>query len=1092
MSPRLALPTALAISAILTPISFSPAFGQAVTATLIGTVTDITGGILPSAAVTITEINTGIARRVSTSEAGLYTQPYLPPGVYRVEIEREGFKRFVREGIIVNVASTVRVDATLEPGAVTEVVNVSADAPLLQTDRSDVNRTVTSQAVVELPVPNRSFQALVGLLPGVSPPVANFTAMEDPQRTTFYQANGQGNSANNVQVDGIDNNNPTLGLTIYIPPAEIIQEVNVSTSNFNAEFGRAGGAVLNVVTRGGTNEFHGSLFHFHRNRELRARNFFNFVPQQKPAFVRNQFGAAIGGPIVRNKTFFFGSFQGVTERRATTQLQTVPVEEWRQGNFSGVPGLTIHDPLTGNPDGSGRAPFANNVIPMTRFHPVASILSPLIPATNQPGLVNNLVGNVPFSLNGWNYDGRVDHNFNEKNSIFVKYNYSPYDVSQAALLGPRVGDGVVSNVFTHTASVNYNRQWTPTLLMEARAGYNRYRAEVNGDNVDDPLAGELPIANPNPDPISTRGIPRFNVTGMPGMGPQVFYPLVNTDNLFNFVNTWSKFVGRHTLKFGADVRRIRADRFQPQGLNFGPRGRFDYNPGTTALPGQNLGPFGDLGNSYAAFLIGAPDATYRTFQTVTPTNRLTQAFFFFHDSWQLTNKLTLDLGLRYEVHTTVKPRYAGGASNYDISNNSLIVAGFGEIGLSTNVDFDGNNWAPRVGLAYRLNDKTVIRTGYGTSYYTGRFGFTGGTLSTQFPVIYNVQEGVTGNFRIDGTQDSLPVVPFLDIPPNGVIAPAPNQGFFTVPRVNPIPFVHSYSFTIQRQLPAAIVADFAYVGTLGRRIPGQRELNFAMPGTGTAGLSFNQAFGRTASVADRSNSYNNNYNSLQINVQRRFTNGLAFGGAYTWSRALGIGDDQPGFTIPGFVRERHYGPAGFDRTHMVTINHLWELPFGKGKRSLNSGPASWILGGWQLNGILRFVTGTPFSIVANAGPCNCPGNGNFADVLRATTRLNGVGPGQLFFDTSAFAAPPANSFGNAGRNIVRGPGFGNYDFSIFRMFPIKERARLEFRSEFYNLTNTPRFGNPVGNVNAGNFGQITGTLNGEGERDIQFALRLVF
>jgi hypothetical protein len=1089
---RVTLRAALGLGVLLTASPTSPLYGQAVTATVLGTVSDVSGGVLPNATVVITEVNTGIARRISTSDEGLYTQPYLPPGVYKVEIERQGFKRFAREGIVVNVASTVRVDATMEPGAITEVVNVSAEAPLLQTDRSDVNRTVTAQAVVELPVPNRSFQALVGLLPGVSPPVANFTALEDPQRTTFYQANGQGNSANNVQVDGVDNNNPTLGLTIYIPPAEIIQEVNVSTSNFNAEFGRAGGAVLNVVTRGGTNEFHGSLFHFHRNRELRARNFFNFVPQPKPAFIRNQFGAAVGGPIVRNKTFFYGSFQGVTERRATTQLQTVPVDAWRQGNFSGTPGLVLHDPATGNADGTGRLPFANNVIPANRFHPVARILTPLIPGTNQPGLVNNLVGNVPFRLNGWNYDGRVDHNFNEKNSIFVKYNYSPYDVAQAAILGPRVGEGVVSNVFTHTASVNYNRQWSPTLLMEARAGYNRYRAEVNGDNIDDPLARELPIANPNPDPISTRGIPRFNVTGMPGMGPPVFYPLVNTDNLFNFVNTWSKFVGRHTVKFGADIRRIRADRFQPQGLNFGPRGRFDYNPGTTAIPGQALGPFGDLGNSYAAFLLGATDATYRTFQTVTPTNRLTQAFFFVHDSWQLTNKLTLDLGVRYEVHTTVKPRYAGGASNYDIANNSLVVAGFGDIGLSTNVDFDGNNWAPRIGLAYRLNDKTVIRTGYGTSYYTGRFGFTGGTLSTQFPVIYNVQEGVTGNFRVDGTQDSLPVVPFLDIPSSGVIAPAPNQGFFTVPRATPIPFVHSYSFTIQRQLPGAIIADLAYVGTLGRRIPGQRELNYALPGTGAGGLAFNRAFGRTASVAERANAYNNNYNSLQINVQRRFTNGLGFGGAYTWSRALGVGDDQPGFTIPGFVRERHYGPAGFDRTHMVTINHLWEVPFGKGKPYLNSGAGAWILGGWQLNGILRFVTGAPFSITANAGPCNCPGNGNFADVVRATSTLGGVGPGQLYFDTGAFAAPAANSFGNAGRNIVRGPGFGNYDFSVFRMFPIRERARLEFRSEFYNLTNTPRFGNPVGNVNAGNFGQITGTLNGEGERDIQFALRLVF
>ncbi len=1074
---------------LLTP---SLCWSQAVTANMVGTVTDTSGGLVAQAAVSITETNTGVTRKIRTNAVGIYSQPYLPPGLYRIEIENPGFKKFLREKIDINVATTVRIDAVLEPGQVTETVTVSAEAPLLQTDRADVSRTVTGQAVRELPVPNRSFQALVGLLPGVSVPVANFTALEDPQRTTFYQANGQGNSANNVQVDGIDNNNPTLGLTIYIPPAEAVQEVNISTSNYTAEFGRAGGAVVNVITRSGSNQFHGALFHFLRNRELRARNFFNFEPQAKPVFIRNQYGGTLGGPIVRNKTFFFGSFQGSNLRQATTQLNTIPVGDWRGGNFSGVPGLTIYDPASGNADGIGRTPFANNVIPQNRFHPVSRILTPLIPATNVPGLINNIVGNVGFLQNGYNYDGRVDHNFNERNSIFLKYNYSPYDVAQGALLGSRVGDGVISRVRTHTVSLNFNRQWSPTLLMEARAGYNRYFADVNGDNIDDPLATQLPIRNPNPDAISTRGIPRFNVSGMPGMGPPVVYPLVNSDNLFNWVNNWTKSAGKHTLKWGADIRRIRADRFQPQGLNFGPRGRFDYNPGTTAIPGQALGPFGTLGNSFAAFLLGAPDLTYRTFQTVTPTNRLTQAFFFFHDNWQISKRLTLDLGLRYEAHTTVKPRYAGGASNYDVNNNSLAVAGVGPIGLSTNVDFDANQFAPRLGIAYRLNEKTVLRTGYGLSYYTGRFGFTGGTLSTQFPVIYNIQEGVAGNFRVEGSADTLPAFSLVPIPQSGVISPAPNQGYFTVPRKNPIPMVHSYSFTIQRQLPGQMVLDAAFVGTLGRRIPGQRELNFSLPGQGAAGLTFNQRFGRTASVAERSNAYNNNYNGLQVNLQKRFNRGLSFQAAYTFSKTLGIGDDQPGFTIPSAVRQRHYGPAGFDRTHMLTLNHIWELPFGTGKRYAQTGPLRWIAGDWQIAGIARFVTGAPFSIVADAGPCNCPGNGNFADVLRATSILGGYGPGQLYMDTSAFAAPRPGTFGNGGRNIVPGPGFENYDFSVFRFFPIREKMRLEFRAEFYNLTNSPRFGNPVGNVNAGNFGQITGTLFGEGERDIQFALRLTF
>src|SRR5262245_17121666 len=285
------------------------AYSQAVTATLLGTVSDSSGAVVPDARIAITDQDTGVKRSVLTNGEGLYTQSFLPPGVYGVEVEKQGFKKIARSRVQITVASTVRVDFSLETGAVTETVQVTAESPLLQTDRSDVNRTVTSQVVRELPVANRSFQALVGLLPGVTPPVANFTALEDPQRTTFYQANGQGNSANNVQVDGVDNNNPTLGLTIYIPPAESVQEVNISTSNFNAEFGRAGGAVLNVVTRGGTNQFHGSAFEFNRVAALRARNFFNFVPQPKPALTRNQFGGTLGGPIRKNRTFFFGSYQ---------------------------------------------------------------------------------------------------------------------------------------------------------------------------------------------------------------------------------------------------------------------------------------------------------------------------------------------------------------------------------------------------------------------------------------------------------------------------------------------------------------------------------------------------------------------------------------------------------------------------------------------------------------------------------------------------------------------------------------------------------------------------------------------------------------
>ena len=1070
-------------------LSTSPAWPQAVTATLLGNVLDASGATVPNATVSATAVSTAIARRVTTNQEGIYALPYLSPGVYRVEVEAAGFKKFVRENVELRATMSVRVDARLEPGAVTETIEVRAESPLLQTDRAEVSRAFSQKSVTELPLANRSFQALVGLMPGVSPPSVDFTTLEDPQGTTFFRANGQGNSANNTQVDGLDNTNPTLGLTIYIPAAEVVQEVNVTTSNYNAEFGRAGGAVLNVSTRAGTNELHGTLFHFHRSTNLRARNFFNTVDQPKPTFVRNEFGGAVGGPIIREKSFFFGSYQGRILRQANTQTNSVPVDAWRRGDFAGVQGLNLFDPATGSRDGAGRAAFGNNQIPATRFHAVSQKLLPLLVRPNQPGLVNNLILNVPFRYDGHTYDARVDHVFSESTRGFGKFNFSDYKVLSEAALGSEIGEGTQSTPYTVTAILNLTHGFSPTLLTEVRAGYNRYYTNVNGLNIARPFNQELGIRNPNPDPISTQGLARIQIGGLPGIGPPVFYPLIHVDNLFNVLNNWNKTISRHTMKWGVDVRRSRGDRFQPQGLNLGPRGRFDFNPGTTALRGgPALGPFGTIGNSFASFLIGATDQTSRTFMPITPTNRQTQFLTFFHDTFQATPRLTIDLGLRHELYTTVKPRYAGGASNYDPVTNSLIVAGVGSIGLSTNVDVDLNNFAPRLGFSYRLSDKAVMRTGYGISYYTGRFGFTGGTLSTQFPVIYNIQEGVGGDSIIDGSFDTLPVVPIVPIPPDGRISPAPNQAFFIIPRSNPIPFVHSYNLTYQREIGRGLSFDLGYVGSLGRRIPYQRNMNAAPPGAGAAGRPFNQRFSRTADVALREHGLANNYNSLQANVSKRFVGGLAFTAAYTYSKTLGTGDDQGGFIVQTDVR-RNYGPTGFDRTHMFVASHIYELPFGPGKRYLKEGSGRYLLGDWQLNGIFRSVTGAPFTVVADATPCNCPGNNNFADAVKPTTILGGVGRGRLWLDTTAFVAPGPNRYGNGSRNNVRGPGFVNYDLSVFRTFPVAERTRLEFRFEAYNLTNTPRFGNPVNNVNAGNFGQILGA---GGEREIQSELRLMF
>lgn len=1077
---------AMLLAMALLPSTLS---SQMITGTLLGTITDSSGAAVPAAAVTVTETETGVVRKAETNQEGIYTLPYLAPGAYRVEIEAKGFKKVVRENVELRATISTRLDATLEPGQLTEVIEVTAEVPLLQTDRAEVSRSFNRKSVTELPLVDRSFQALVGLMPGVAPPSVDFTRAEDPQGTTFFRANGQGNSANNTMVDGVDNTNPTLGLTIYIPSAEVVQEVNITSSNYNAEFGRAGGAVLNVVTRGGTNEFHGSAFEFNRNRALRARNMFNVAPQPQPNFVRNEFGGTLGGPIVRNKTFFFGGYQGRTLRQSNTVTTTVPVANWRTGNFADVTGLNLYDPATGNADGSGRTPFAGNQIPLSRINRISSTLNPQIIQPNQTGFINNLIVNTPFSYDGHSYDARVDHNFNDNTRGFAKFNFSDYKVTSEAALGNTIGESTLSTPYTVTAILNLSRNFSPTLLGEFRAGYNRYYTNVNGLDMETVTNQSLGIRNPNPDPISSVGMARINVSGMQGLGTPVVYPLINADNLFNFITTWNKQTGRHALKWGADVRRNRMDRFQPQGLNFGPRGMFNFNPGTTALRGgPGLGPFGQFGNSYASFLLGATDQTSRTFMPITPTNRQTQLFLFFHDTYQVSSKLTLDLGLRWELYTPIRPRYAGGASNYDTETNSLLIAGFGDISLANDVKTDWNNFAPRIGFSYRLGNKSVVRGGYGISYYTGRFGFTGGTLSTQFPVLYNIQNGVTNDFAVTGSFDTLPPVPDIPLPSNGIINPAPNQAFFTVPTDYPNPFVHSYNLTYQRELGNGLAWDIGYVGSLGRLIPYQRALNAAPPGTGAAGRPFFVRFGRSADVALRANGLNNNYNSLQTNVTKRFSRGLQFTAAYTYSKTLGVGDDQGGFIVQTDIR-RNYGPTGYDRTHMFVSSHVYELPFGTGKRWANDGAAKWIAGDWQLNGVFRWVSGAPFTPVADVTPCNCPGNSNFADVVGPARYLDGTGRGPLWFDITSFRAPGANRFGDAGRNSLRGPGFVNYDLSLVKNLRFSEKYRIEFRAEAYNLTNTPRWGNPVNNVNNAAFGQILGA---GGERELQLALRLTF
>jgi hypothetical protein len=1062
---------------------------QTANSTLTGYITDPSGSAAPNATVDFFESRTGQRWSTKSNDSGSFTQPYLPAGNYKVQITAPGFAVYSVKSVEVPANTTIRIDVAMKLATTQESIEVNAEQAQLQTDRSDLSRSLPAKQLLELPLATRNYQELASILPGVTPTSNVSTTLQNPMDTRAYQANGQLRSSNNSMIDGTDNNDPLIGVTINVPPVEAISEVNMMLGNFTADFGRSGGAVSSVVTRSGTNSPHGSLYEFHQNDRLRARNFFNVAPQPKPNLTRNQYGATLGGPLVKDRTFLFGFYQGFLQRQAQTTTTTVPDPAWRTGDFSRTPQLNLFDPATGNRDGTGRTPFAGNIIPASRIHPVSRAIVPELVQPNQPGaLESNLINNVPSRVRGHQFGIKADHRFNERSFGFIKYDRGSFATKNSAAIGDILGDGAESTVATHTAIANLTFTVTPKLLTENRLGFNRYRSQVEGINANEELSRRFGIGDPTPTSLSQRGLARIAITGMAVLGANFIYPIVSTDNIFNASSSWTWIAAKHTVKFGGDIRRFRGDRLQATGLNLGPRGLFNFNPGPTQLRnGPALGPNGNFGNSFAAFLLGAADQTSRTYLTVTPTNRQWNHFLYANDTIQVTRKLTIDLGLRWELYTPVVPRQAGGASNYDPDTNSLLVAGVGQVGMSTGIIQDNNNFAPRLGFAYRARESFVVRGGYGISYFTGINGYTGGTLSTQFPVVGNIQVGNTNDFIVDGNLSSIPGIPSVPIPSNGILNPAPNQAFFHIPFNNRYPYVQSFHLTLQKRLPWQSVVDVAYVGTLGRRLPVQYDLNAALPGTGTNGRPLFQRFGRSATTNARAYAVNNNFHSLQANWNRRFAKGLFLNAAYTWSKAM-----ESGVVTSHVDFRRNYGPASYDRTHMFNLAHLYELPFGKGKRWATTGPAAALLGGWQLNGILRMVTGLPGTVTANATACNCPGNGNFADHISPVSYPRGIGRGQFWFTRESFAVPGANRFGNGATGNIRGPGFRNYDFSLFRRVTLRERYSLEFRAEAFNLSNTPRFALPERNINSANFGQILATLDDSGERQLQFGLRFSF
>jgi hypothetical protein len=1060
--------------------------GQAVTGSLLGVVTDASGSAAPNAKVVIVETNTGIQRSAITNQTGFYSFPGLESGTYSVSVELAGFRRVTRTDTKVFVNTTVRADFVLEPGVVNQAIDVIASATDLQTDRADTGRIIETKQVQDLPLPfGRNFQGLLNLVPGAGRAFRPNSEFYNAQDSLSSRVNGQSYFSNNVQLEGIDNNFRTGQLTVVIPPIEAVETVDVSTSNYEAELGRAGGAVTNVTLRSGTNELHGSVFEFNRVSLLAARNVF---AQSKAPSTYNLYGFTLGGPIRKNRTFIFGDYQGIKDRRGDVFLATIPTLEFRNGDLSGSSTI-IYDPRTGTPDGRGREPFAGNQIPANRISPIARRILALVPPPTFTGFQTNFQKNTVRRKDSDSFDVKLDHLFTDRDRFFVRYSFQKAAIEDPPLFGLAGGGGKSfagsGSQLSQNGALNYTHIFSPAFIMELRAGVNRHRNDANNADLDTNASAAIGIPGINISPV-TGGLTTINVDGFsnPLVGYSASLPWKKAETAFNFVGNWTVISGNHTVKWGADVRRMRDDNFQNQ--TFGPRGVFQFTAGPTALNGNANTSFA---NAFASFLLDAPNSIGRDLSDFFPAARQTAVFSYIQDKWQVLPKLTLDIGLRHELWPPPTPRLPGGFSNYDPANNTLLVAGVGSVPMNLGRKTYWNELAPRFGLAYRFNQKTVFRAGYGISIIP--LDDPSNNVTYNFPVRQTNSFPAPNSFSTGGSMAAgLPPPQEAVIPADGIIRNAPDQAYtFQASNVKE-GYAQSWNVSAQRALPASFTMDVAYVGVHGIRVPVRRDVNAALtPGSGSAGQPLFQRFGRRASAVDLYYPTSTIYHSLQVKFDHRFTGGFMLTTAYTYGKAIDLATDHGTLQIPIYP-SLNRARSNSDITHVFVQSYIYELPFGPNRRWLRSGPARWILGNWQVNGIFTAQTGTPLDFTFSSTTLNAPGNINRPNVTGTPTIFGDVGRNALWFEVSRFSTPAVATFGNVGRNVLTGPGLVNLDLSIFRKFVITERVRAEFRFESFNFTNTPHFNNPGTVFGNPNFGQVT-TAQAD-QRSIQFGLKLSF
>lgn len=1155
MSRQLRALAALLFTACVVWISAVPVFGQAVNGTLLGTLTDSSGAVVANAKVTTTEQSTRVSRVTQSNASGNYVFPDMPPGTYSVVAEATGFKKETRADLRLDVNSTVRADLTMQPGAVTEVVEVTGAAPILQTDRADVAQKIEETQMEQLPIggANRNFQSLLTLVPGTDKPHRDHSEFFNAQDTLSVEVNGQSREFNQLAIEGVNDDERTGLLQIYVPPAEALQTVDVTTNNYDAEFGRAGGAVTNVVLKSGTNQFHGSAYEYNRISALAARTYFQRIQNNSP-FPRttyNYYGGTFGGPIIKDKTFFFADILRINDIRGQFQLFTLPTDAFRNGDVraaitSGK--ANIYDPFTGNADDTGRqqifassTPGTNtimgrnglvdaynpactgaatcpNVVPLALMDPISLKILALVPHNNLSGLSSNYQEGTQFRKDSLSFDVKLDHNFSQKDRLAFRFSravQNPLQQPAFGLAGGPVGGGFQGPGHQHEQSgaINETHIFSPTLLVETRAGISHYRNIAQTSDYGSTATTALGIPGANLDAF-TSGLTQIEVQNgisNPLVGYSASQPWDRGETNIDVVNNWTKISGNHTFKFGADIRRLRDDLVQAQ--TFGPRGHFVFGTGTTSLNGGSGSA--TVANNFAAFLIDAPTQVGRDISLVSGSWRETEAFFYGQDTWHTTSRLTIDAGLRWELYEPATPSRPGRYSNYDPTINRLVIAGVDGNPLNLGRETYYKYFAPRLGVAYRVSEQTVVRAGFGISYEP----FTNNQYAFNFPVRQNQGTNQTNSFALPtfttptGTLagtffNGFPAPSTVTIAQDGTVTPSPGDPYNVVDKHFQEPYVESYNLAVQHALPWNFVLDVAYVGNHGVKIPVAYNLNAATTPAVVNGALTNTctveplcvAFNRTAGTTFLFKPTVSNYNSLQTRFDRKWKNGFLLTTSYTWSKALayrsdmGADDGGPDNYIDF---QRNYSVTSRNRAHVFVQSYVYELPFGKNKHFLTSGPASWILGGWGVSGVLTRMSGTPLHFTADGKALNAPGSTQYPNQVAPFHVLGGIDTNP-WFDTTAFVQPTTNGvLGNMRRYQFSGPGLFNLDAAVFRNFPIRERMGLEFRAEAFSVTNTPHFSNPSVSLTSSTYGRITGTGDqngavGDGNRVMELSAKFSF